>query len=196
MNDIIAPPRPNHVMVDLETFGVQPGSVIVSIGAVAFDPVSSVAGETFYAVIDPADAQRCGLTLDAKTVLWWLGRSEAARQALTVPGMPMVAALHAFSAFWRRVGGTRFWGHGGNFDEPLLSAAYRVCGIEPPWQFYDSRCTRTIFDLAGVKPERDGGTHHNALDDAKAQADAVARAYAILRERQTPTLVKPPEAAA
>lgn len=38
----------NNVMLDLETFGTQPGSVIRSIGAVVFDPFSDKLGKEFY----------------------------------------------------------------------------------------------------------------------------------------------------
>lgn len=43
------------------------------------------------------------------------------------------------------------------------------------------RDTRTLFDLAGVKVDRGSGTHHNALDDACAQAEATVKALTILK---------------
>lgn len=170
-----------HVMVDLETFGSTPGSAIASIGAVAFNPRTGEIGERFYAVVDPATCQREGMTIDADTMLWWLKQSDGARAALAInPKLTIYTALAEFSAFWERVGGTHFWGHGANFDDPLLNAAYRATRSPPPWKFFNSRCTRTLFDLSGVKPDRAEGTHHNALDDALAQAKAVVAAYSVL----------------
>ncbi|MDP1873608.1 3'-5' exonuclease [Phenylobacterium sp.] len=177
----MAAPNPTHVMLDLETMGSSPGSAIVAIGAVAFDPVSSLEGETFYRVIDLASSVRAGLTMDADTVIWWLKQSPLARHALTGPAEPLDAALASFSAYWRRVGGTHLWGHGGGFDEPLLDAAYRAGGQKTPWRYSQARCTRTIFEIAGVQPDRSQGTHHNALDDARAQAEAVCLAYSVIR---------------
>ena len=182
-----------HVMVDLETFGSTPGSVIASIGAVAFNPHTGEMGAQFHAVINPASCQDHGLTIDADTVLWWFKQSEAARAALAVnPKLTLYSALAEFDAFWRGVGATHFWGHGANFDDPLLAAAYRAGGSAPPWKFYNSRCTRTLFEMAGVKPDRTAGVHHNALDDAIAQARAVIAAYAKLNTPPPPARVPAP----
>lgn len=169
-----------HIMLDLETLGTAPGSVIAAIGAVAFDPVAGELGRTFYRVIDPASAQRAGLTLDAGTVKWWLKQSDAARLALAEAGDPLDQVLHEFSWWFRDVDGRFLWGHGANFDEPMLAAAYRATPWRMPWGYSASRCTRTIFDLADVAPDRAEGVHHNALSDALAQAHAVIAAYAKL----------------
>lgn len=167
------------IMVDLETLGPTPGSVVVSIGAVAFDPKSNALGSQFYAVINPASAQAAGLTIDGETVLWWMDKSDAARAALTNgPTFGLRETLISFSTWWQQHEGVRFWGHGANFDDPVLAAAYRAAGLKPPWRYSNSRCTRTVFDMAGSSgPDRAAGVHHNALDDAIAQAVAVQAAY-------------------
>ena len=58
-----------HVMCDLETLGLTPGSAILSIGACFFRPVSArvylderVIGERFYANVDPESCKERGLT--------------------------------------------------------------------------------------------------------------------------------------
>lgn len=174
-----ARPAPHpHIMVDLETMGATPGSAIASLGAVAFDPVAGTLGEEFYRVISLASCQRVGLTLDANTVGWWLQQSDAARAELVAfETEPLPSVLGWFASWWRRQQGQFIWGHGANFDEPLLSAAFRAAHVEVPWRYSDARCTRTIFALTGEKPNREQGTHHNALHDARAQAEAVIRAY-------------------
>lgn len=174
-----------HVMVDLETFGSTPGSAIASIGAVAFNLTTGELGGEFYRVIDPASCTDLGLTIDGATVLWWLGQGDSARRALTeTRGIHLAVALQEFSAFWAVTGAARFWSHGANFDDPLLAAAYRACKVRTPWRYTESRCTRTIFELANVSPDRGEGTHHNALDDAKAQALAVITAMRAIHSQQ------------
>lgn len=169
------------IMVDLETFGSTPGSVIVRIGAVAFDPASAELGARFLVGIDPTSAQQHGLTIDGDTVKWWLTQSDAARADITNgKAISLPHALISLTSWWTQAGGQKFWGHGGNFDDPVLAAAYRAAGMKPPWSYSRSRCTRTIFDLAGVEPERAAGVHHTALDDALAQALAVQAAYSKL----------------
>ena len=167
-----------HIMIDIETMGTAPGSAIVSLGAVVFDPLAGTLGETFYQVTSLDSCLEAGLTTEAGTILWWMQQSDAARAQLTAPdAQPLIPALSDFTSWWQHQGGQFIWGHGANFDEPLLSAAYRAVGAAPPWKFWDARCTRTIFALTGERPDRAKGTHHNALDDAKAQAEAVCRAY-------------------
>lgn len=172
-----------NVMVDTETLGTTPGSVILSLGACVFDPMWRTATfeETFYRTIDRASCEAVGLTVDPKTLEWWSDPSRAeAWAALQVDPQPIGDVLTAFTGWWLRNRGVYFWAHAPNFDESLLSAAYRACGQTPPWRFWDVRCTRTIYDLAKVKPDRAQGMHHNALDDAKSQAAAVTVAYRTL----------------
>ncbi len=183
--EISATPKPAplpHIMVDLETMGATPGSAIVSLGAVAFDPVAGTLGEEFYRIITLRSCQRFGLTIDPDTVMWWLQQSDAARAELSwASADELPSVLGWFSAWWRRQGGQFIWGHGGNFDEPLLSAAFKAAHVEAPWKYADARCTRTLFALTGDRPDREQGVHHTALDDARAQAHAVIRAYSKLR---------------
>lgn len=169
-----------HIMVDLETMGAIPGSVIASIGAVSFDPVAGVLGRDFYRTVNIVSAQAAGLTIDADTVRWWLRQDGRAQQALFEAEAGLAEVLQAFSQFYAGESGSVLWGHGASFDPVLLEGAYRAVQQRPPWKFWDHRCTRTIFDLAGVKPDRAAGVHHNALDDARAQADAVCVAYSKL----------------
>jgi hypothetical protein len=167
------------VMLDLETLGTMPGCVILSIGAVAFD--STAIHATFEALLDPRSCQRAGLTIDADTVMWWLGQEEAARAALIRGStMSLNAALTEFTS-WLNPGERtiRLWSKGPSFDATVLRAAYRAADLVVPWDFRQERCVRTILDLTGV----DGGDYremgeprHQALSDALAQTRAVQEA--------------------
>ena len=165
----------SHVMLDLETLGTTPGCAIVSIGACSFD--ANGLGEEFYRVIDITAPGASG-SIDPSTVKWWMGQSDEARAVFAAAGIPLDSALHNFSGFWSRVEGTLLWGHGAaRVLRPILDAAFSRCGLQAPVKFWDYRDTRTLYALADVKPERTAGTHHNALDDAKAQALAVIQGY-------------------
>lgn len=178
------PPIPNpqfqDVMLDLETFGTSPGSVIVSIGAVAFN--KDELGPTFYRNIDISDAMRAGFHVQGETLAWWMQQSDGARSALFNNPDPITLkeALNRFSEYLRTLPPrVRVWGNGATFDNVLLSEAYRGCGIRRPWSYKDDVCFRTLNKFVGaVYPER-VGTHHNALDDAKTQAIA---AQSILKK--------------
>ena len=62
------------------------------------------------------------------------------------------------------------WGNGAAFDNAILSTAYALCEIEPPWIYWNDRCYRTVKSLNRSIPFIRLGTHHNALSDAESQA--------------------------
>lgn len=176
-----------HVMVDIETLGTAPGSAILSIGAVAFDPFTEVLTACFEANISLADAVDRGLTIDPQTVIWWAGQGQEAIAStfLKSDAQPLAAVLADFGA-WLRACGTdvRIWAHGASFDPVLIEAACKKCGMSAPWKFRDLRDTRTIFDLAGISSLAEyrcaNDVHHSAMSDAKVQARAVGDAYRLL----------------
>jgi hypothetical protein len=173
-----------HIMVDLETWGIKPGSAIRSIGGRVFDPASNTVGEGFYANVSRASCEARGLKVDPETEAYWSRQSEAARAAPIPDQLDVYEVVNGFTSWWREQRGLMFWAHSPNFDESLLQAVYGACGLVAPWRYWNTRCTRTIYDLANVKPDRAVGTHHHALDDATVQARAVCASYQAL-------LVKP-----
>ena len=164
-----------HIMLDLETLGLAPGSVILSIGAVAFDPHAESLwnARTFHQAIDPADSQRRGFRIDAGTVLWWMAPERAAaRDAwFKLEQIDLDSALLGFTAWLEQLGSDWvLWGNGSDFDNVLLKTAYEVCGLTVPWTHKQNRCFRTLKNLfPGHEPAPDG-TLHDALSDAIFQA--------------------------
>lgn len=169
----------NHVMLDLETLGTRPGSVILSIGAVAFDHRQGL-GEEFYVVIDRASCEAAGLTVDRDTLAWWERQSPEARTVLTQAGIPLNEALDKFTAYLSQFKDVRVWGCGATFDNVLISSAYAALGKRQPWRYINDRCYRTLKNLMpAVAMEREG-VFHNALADAKSQASHAIRILAVL----------------
>jgi hypothetical protein len=175
----------NHVMIDLETFGTRSQSVIVSIGAVQFDPHSRELDATFHEAIDLKSAVGHGLKMDTSTVLWWLQQSQNAQMSLVnkIQGAPSMATiLGAFRNFLQRVSpDVKVWGNGADFDLALLQDAYEALGQEKPWKYNASRCYRTLLAEFGrpedkVPPE----LAHDALSDAIAQAKTAQNIFAYL----------------
>jgi len=167
------------VMIDIETMGTTPGAAILSIGAVTFGRAGL--GEIFYAPVLLQSCLDAGLHIDPETDAWWAKQSDAARAAaFRNDAAPLATVLEQFSNWFNLVRAERPWSQGANFDPPLLDAAYRACGMTPPWKYWNVRDTRTLYDLAGVKVDRSKGTHHNALDDARTQAEAAVKALNIL----------------
>ena len=169
-----------QVMLDLETLGTRPGCVIAQIAAVIFD-VDGLQDD-FAVRIDIEDAQRAGLVIEADTVRWWLTHESAqgARGLFEVVGaVPLQTALAQLADWLRPLAPCAIWCKGASFDFAILAEAYKRVGLARPWQYRDERCLRTLTALAPdvllPKPTQ----AHDALEDARAQAEQAAR---ILRD--------------
>lgn len=171
-----------HVMVDIETLGTKPGSVILSIGACRFDE-GGVGAERFYRTIDVFDSLMAGLTTDTATVGWWRMQSAEARGAL-VPGRPLREALDALHGYLTYVPDSFVWAKGPDFDCVLLAAAYQVLGLKEPWKYNRKRDVRTILSLVQspgpVEAPPPAVLAHHALSDATYQAAQVVAAAKAL----------------
>jgi len=168
----------NHMMIDIETLGTAPGFAILSIGAVVFDPITGQIGRRFYVNINP---DNCGLAIDADTMAWWAKQPDEAQAALSIePRLELRMALMLLGGFVEQEGADRIWCQGPSFDLVLLEAAYRTKGLKAPWKYNAGRDTRTLYELAGIQPDKDRPTLHNALADAEAQVLDVMRGYTIL----------------
>ena len=165
-----------EVMLDLETLGNKPRSVIVAIGAVKLK--DGVITDRFYKRVDAASCVQAGLRVDVDTVMWWLKQESEARLEITKPGDPLSVVLWDF-AEWLGCTDAEVWGNGAAFDNVLLADAfdnvlladaYDACSIQRPWKFWNDRCHRTMKSLFPQVPMQRSGTHHNALHDAETQA--------------------------
>lgn len=191
-----------NVMVDLETLGSRAGCAILSIGAVAFDPVLGVhLHNGHYRVVTTESCVAAGLHIDQGTVDWWEKQSLEAQKVLVaagqdgeragsgtdlIPGvgaLPLGAALAEFNTYLTKFGeDVRVWGNGADFDNAVLASAYAAADVPLGWKFYNSRCYRTLKNLLPEIKVRRSGTHHNALDDAITQAEHAVR---LLQELNT-----------
>lgn len=184
----------SHIMLDLETLDTKTSAVVLSIGAVVFDP-SSVgtvgSGSTFYAeMTDDTETQQAhGRTISGKTVGWWMQQSATAQGLFAeLPAnsnmrrrMNTHNALSAFSNFVFKNGGrdAQIWGNGSDFDNLILGSLYESFNISKPWSYGKNRCYRTMKREFGEGiPIKRYGTHHNALDDAITQAVHLQEIYA------------------
>lgn len=195
----------NHVMLDLETLGTNRNSVILSIGAVRFDPhviSKDPIGPRFYAEFGAESLvlqQRMGMQINAATVVWWMRQNAAAKTVFQDGiGTDPVEALEGFSTFINEVPHTYIWGNGSDFDNLLLGDMYDAFSIKRPWSYSKNRCYRTMKNLYGVPGIQERtGVQHNALDDAVTQALHLQEIFNWLQSRSLgspakPALVKTP----
>lgn len=174
----------NDLMLDLETWGTNPGCVVVQIGACFFDNKTGQIGETFSRNIDPRDSVKQGFLMEVDTILWWLGQEKAAQDAVHKHSFHVSDTLVAFNSFLQGKKIDRVWCHKG-FDFPLLAAYYRKMDMPFPLNHWTFRDLHTILDLAkmNIKNRKRDGIFHNGLDDCLFQVKYLVEALQIISNR-------------
>lgn len=176
-----------HVMIDTETLGRAPGSVIRSLAAVEFDPETGETGRKKVWKIDLADSIRYGFKVESSTLKWWMMQSEEARRDFVEGAETKLEEfLEEFMEFLADVNENddfTLWCLQLDFDVPMLRAYYswynqNVHGCDEdvlPWDFRKVRDVRPYMDAldnAGILPPKVAG-RHTALADCLAQINYV-----------------------
>lgn len=176
------------LMVDIETLSTEPNAVILSIGAVKFNPhvlntEEELNAEKFYINIDRDDSAKYNLHVCEQTIAWWAGQSTSAQAALLKDQKPLREAIETFTAWIGEVPRVaKCWAKDPDFDVVILRKSYAAIKNGTfPVPYFLSRSVRTITDLA-YPNEHDApnirvGTHHNAVDDCISQALMVQHCY-------------------
>lgn len=161
----------DHFMVDLETMGLQPESVVVSVGMVRFN-ANGIVSE-FYERLDMQEQVEAGRTIDPSTVQWWARQSASVREELaSLSRSPVEDALIRLRQF-SHTGDNKtgpLWGYGAAFDNVVLRSLYRTFNVGYAWSYRQDMCFRTVANMAGFEFGEFNGLEHHALDDARNQA--------------------------
>jgi hypothetical protein len=187
MTTITPNPTYTDASIDLETLGKHHYAAVISIGIVAFNRHTGDMDEGLNIVLNVEDVVKHGAQMDASTVIWWMQQSDAARKVFTPGGGVSVDyALKMVDNYFRdnNLGkNAGVWGNGPKFDVGLLEDLYRMAGKKEPWAYWQARDVRTVVDIANLDKAayRKKGTHHNAVDDARNQAQMVIDSIAALR---------------
>lgn len=183
-----------HIMIDIETLGTKPGSVIFSIGACRFTEQDR--DEVKVYDIDLQSCENIGLTFDAATVDWWLQTVRTIPEMSSLTGNHRITiqkALVELSCHIDRVGHPIgilpedriepiIWAMPAHFDIVLLESAYRKANLRIPWEHRKVRCARTLFEFFGVnKEDFRTGKKHTVTSDVQTQIAAVQH---IMRQRK------------
>lgn len=170
------------IMLDIETLGVSPGCVVLSIGAVPFDlrdrSKTHWRHGVFHSRISVESCEAVGLVKEYGSMRFWDSQPEAVRAEAFRGDFALREALETFSKWFLGLAPdpdtVTVWCQGANFDIPILAAAYRACDMYVPWHYRAPRDTRTLYDLADFEPAR---THaHDALEDCQEQVRNVLAA--------------------
>lgn len=165
-------------MLDLETLGTRPGCVILTLGAVKFDPYSlKEPGPGIYFRVDVDEQTALGREVQEDTLNWWIGQADDIREeALGENDRVSLDTLYRdLNRFL--VGANNIWAQGPLFDFAILENLYRQMGWPTPWQYWQIRDSRTLFGVHGDPRVKGKAGLHNALEDCVSQATAVQQVY-------------------
>ncbi len=162
------------VMFDLETLDTKPSAVILSLGAVRFDPKGIDIVDFGLMLKFDIDSQTAlGRTVSDDTIEWW-SKQDPAIQEVAFSEHDRTHVNEALDQFHKFVWNSdRIWSQG-SFDVNIMEDLYRMLGRPPAWNYWQVRDSRTLFDFIDGKMDR--SKHHDAMEDAKEQALAVQRA--------------------
>ena len=170
------------VMIDIETLSTRPNAAIVSIGAIKFSRHGDLplldAMNQFYVRVSRESCETCGMHVDPQTIEWWNKQDAEIRyEALENPNdrLTIKDALTKLSEWF--AGSQFIWGHGDDFDCVVLGEAFRACDMKVPWNFWNTRDTRTLFDIAGVRnSDLPANDKHHPIHDCYRQITGVKKA--------------------
>lgn len=165
------------IMLDIETLGTRPDTVILTIGAVKFDPFSSRIGEGLYIKPDVDEQIADGRTFTDGVIEWWGTQPEDVREeALGLEGRISVQeTYHQLNKFL--VGADKIWCQGPVFDICILENLYHQYEWPIPWHFWNIRDSRTLFGVHGDPRIKNKAGLHNAMEDCISQAKSVQKVY-------------------
>lgn len=170
-----------HLMIDLETLGTTRNAVVLSIGATIFDPTKEGTIDTLYLKVDIEEqTETYNRVISEETLNWWSTQSpDAILEAMGDDDrISYREALEKVRKFaW---GCDRVWANGSVFDIPIMEDCFNDLEMPVPWQFYNIRDCRTIYELANVSlkdKKYNTKTTHKALDDAIHQTVVIQDAY-------------------
>ena len=168
-----------HATIDIETLGTSPGTVVLTIGGIKFNPHEDDGLHSqFYYRLDADEQIEMGRTVDEKTLEWWEKQPEEIRkEALETTGrISTEQSLKALNKWL--VGVDKIWCQGPVFDIGILENLYKQIGLHHNWPFYIIRDSRTLFSLMDKDPRKEiDFAAHNALADAIVQSLCIQKVY-------------------
>jgi len=168
-----------HIMIDIETLSTRQNAIIIQIGACSFTFEDGI-GEPFLCNVNVQSCLNVGLHFSKETYDWWMKQNEEVFKSCLTDTKPISESLSLLNEFIGKDKKTLVWAQGSVFDLGILSSAYTQANVEKSWKYYQEMDSRTVFTMLNVRNdiERKGDVgHHNALNDAIAQAETLIKVF-------------------
>lgn len=181
-------------MVDIETLSTAVDAVVLSVGAVEFDPITGEIKRKFYYELDLSEQKQRHIS--TSTVQWWF------KQCVENPknvdlilkenkwknGVEFVLIkLGAFISDEEQEEEDEkiaVWACDPDFDLAILSNLYEEHNLPVPWKYSEPKSVRTVRMLAELHniglPKADAS--HNALKDCIRQVAEIAELNRVISQ--------------
>ena len=173
-------------MIDIETLDTAPNSVILSIGAVKFDP---------FTYEEPYDKKHWRLDINAQTeagrsvsesTLEWWGKQAAHIRDRAFSDDNRIEILEFCKELNRWMTGCKeIWCQGPQFDMVMIEDLFKHFNHHRNWAYWQIRDSRTLFSIMPSDPRKDIQEDlHDALADAYWQAKCVQKCFSYFNIAQ------------
>lgn len=168
-----------HAMIDIETLGTEPDCVVLSVGAVKFDPFTANEphDRTLWRPAVEAQMSANRSVLDS-TLEWWAKQpkhiqDEAFNEDGRIPLQQFFGELNKYL-----VGVDKIWCQGPQFDMVILEDLFKQFEHHRNWAFWQIQDCRTIFNMMPIDPRKSiQQDAHSADADAYWQAVCVQQTF-------------------
>ena len=187
--------QPMELMFDLETLDITSQSIVLSVGAVAFQYVpyaTPTFDDSFYRVLEIDCQVRAGRTVSQSTILWWMAQDKTARDFAFDPHRShtskVLIDLNTFVGQY--VDGSeikKFWAGPATFDFPIWESLAQNFTLPVPWKYNQMRDLTTIVDESGISVDKVDaenfltGVLHHPVYDCERQIHLLAAARNALK---------------
>lgn len=188
-------------MVDIETLSTAVNAVVLSVGAVEFDPITGEIERKFYYELDLSEQKQRHISSD--TVQWWFkqclenpksidlmvkeNKRENGVEFVLTRLKDFIWGYEGFSACTNRNKGYEkiaLWACDPDFDLVILANLYEEHNLSVPWKYSEPKSVRTVRTLAelhSIGLPRDNASH-NALEDCIRQVAEIAELNRVIRQ--------------
>lgn len=161
------------VSVDLETYGTEPGCVILEVAFTAFDrrnPGRSMA--PIHRFLNIQEQVEMGFKINHDTVTWWASQPDKWARQNSAERYPVDECVHDLIKFihdYTNPQEVLVWAKGSHFDLPILRTI-----MPDPWHFRNIHDLRTLAFAFPFSNRLDRDTEkfptHHGLEDSLFQA--------------------------
>ena len=156
------------IMIDLETLDTNPNAAILTVAGIRFnnnkdysDVIDPFELDYFYARVDLDQHLR---TVSDDTMSWWAQQApEIREEAFSEQDRYKIADVMLAFNEWAP-GGDRYWANGSAFDFPILDSVNATLKYASPWQFWQVRDARTIYNMVPDHVVPTDAKHHALYD--------------------------------